>query len=88
MSLEEHDELSRRCPPLGGAVPFYYCRTVNSKLPCQRIVQCWSIKFDVEGWLTENYSQEEIEKALTPDTRSRLQKILEIVDKVKSGREK
>jgi len=87
MSLEEHDELNCRCPPLGGAVPFYYCRTMNKKLPCQRIFQCWGNKFDVQKWLTENYSQAEIEQALTPDNRSRLQKILEIVDKVKSGRE-
>lgn len=74
--LDEHDDKTRRCPPLGGPVPFKYCRTVNAKLPCRRILECWGAKFDVVGWLEENYTDDEIRRAMTPDARSRLDKIL------------
>ncbi len=86
--IDEHDDLSRRCPPLGGPVPFKYCRTMNRKLPCQRIVQCWGPKFNVIEWLKENYSPEQIEQALTPDTRSRLDKILETAHETSSKKDK
>jgi len=74
--LEEHDDKTRRCPPLGGPVPFKYCRKVNDQLPCHRILECWSAVFDVVGWLKGNYTEEELRRAMTPDDRSRLDKIL------------
>lgn len=76
--LEEHDKLSRRCPPLGGEVPFLYCRTVNMKLPCKRIEQCWSLKFEVSEWLEKNFTPEQLEKTFSSDEHSRIQKILKI----------
>lgn len=77
---EQYDELSRRCPSLGGPVPFKYCRTVNRKLPCLKILQCWGGKIDIPLFLEKNYSEEELEKAFTPDTRTRVQKIVQIAE--------
>ncbi len=81
--IDEHDDKSRRCPPLGGPVPFKYCRTVNNKLPCHRILECWGAKFDVAEWLKENYTDNEIRQSMTPDGRSRLDKILRAAHEAK-----
>ena len=66
---------------LGGSVPFNYCRSMNTKLPCQRLGPCWQRKLNVEKFLEENYSTEELEKAFTKDPRNRIQKIVELAEK-------
>ena len=80
---EEHDELNIRCPQLGGPVPFYYCRTMNTKLPCARIIVCWEGELDIGAFLKNNYSEEELEKAFKPDPRTRVQKIIQIAEEAR-----
>jgi len=82
--IDEYDDLERRCPQLGGPVPFKYCRTMNEKLPCRRVIECWGIKFDAPEWLSKNYTPEQVEQAFTPDTRTRIDKILEIAHEARS----
>ena len=81
--IEEHDKLERRCPSLGGPVPFYYCRTMNHKLPCARIIQCWGAKLDMQAFLETNYSEEDLKSAFEPDPRTRVQKIIQIAEEAR-----
>ena len=81
--IEEHDALIIRCPQLGGEVPFHYCRTVNEDLPCRKITLCWEFRIEITKFLNENYTIDQIQRALAPPTKSRLETILEFVEKAK-----
>jgi hypothetical protein len=81
--IEEHDALIMRCPMLGGEVPFHYCRTVNEDLPCRKIIICWEFRIEIGHFLNEHYSFDQIQRALAPPTKTRLDTILELIEKAK-----
>jgi len=85
--IEENDTLIIRCPQLGGEVPFSYCRTVNEDLPCRRIIICWEFRFEIAKFLSEHYSIDQIQRAFAPPTKSRLETLLELIEKAKKIKE-
>jgi hypothetical protein len=85
--IEEHDTLIIRCPILGGEVPFQYCRTINEDLPCRKIIICWEFRIEIGKFLGENYSFDQIQRALAPPTKTRIETILELVEKAKNIKE-
>lgn len=87
LMIEEHDALVIRCPQLGGEIPFRYCRTVNENLPCRRIVVCWEFRVEISKFLSEHYSVDQIQCALAPSAKSRLDTILEMIEKAKETKE-
>ncbi|MEW6375593.1 MAG: hypothetical protein AB1502_07355 [Thermodesulfobacteriota bacterium] len=82
--IEEHDELILRCPMLGGEVPFHYCRTMNEDLPCRRIMVCWEFRIEISKFLSEYYTIEQIQRALAPSSKTRVETILELIEKAKN----
>ena len=85
--IEAHDALFIRCPQLGGEIPFHYCRTVNEELPCGRILACWEFRIEISKFLNEHYSFEQIERAFAPPTKTRIETILELIEKAKRTKE-
>ena len=85
--IEEHDALMTYCPQLGGEVPFKYCRTVNESLPCRRVIVCWEFRLEISKFLGEHYSIDQIQRALAPPTKTRMETILELVEKAKKAKE-
>lgn len=85
--IEENDALIIRCPSLGGEVPFQYCRTVNEDLPCRRIIICWEFRIEIGKFLNEHYSIDEIQRALAPPARTRVETLLELIEKAKKIKE-
>jgi len=85
--IEEHDALIIYCPQLGGEIPFRYCRMVNEDLPCRKIMVCWEFRIEISKFLTKHYSFEQIEHALAPPTKTRLDTILELIEKAKQIKE-
>jgi hypothetical protein len=85
--IEEHDALIIYCPQLGGEIPFRYCRMVNEDLPCRRIMVCWEFRIEISKFLTNHYSFEQIEHALAPPTKTRIDTILELIEKAKKIKE-
>jgi hypothetical protein len=85
--IEEHDALVIRCPQLGGEVPFRYCRTVSEDLPCRRMMVCWEFRIEISKFLSEYYSMDQIQCALTPSNKTRLDTILELIEKAKKVKE-
>ncbi|OGP68619.1 MAG: hypothetical protein A2169_15520 [Deltaproteobacteria bacterium RBG_13_47_9] len=81
--IEEYDALIIRCPQLGGEVPFGYCRTVNEDLPCRRIMVCWEFRIEISKFLSDHYSIEQIQRALAPPTKTRIETILELIEMAK-----
>jgi hypothetical protein len=85
--IEEYDALIIRCLQLGGEVPFKYCRTMNEDLPCRRMMACWEFRMEISKFLAEHYSIDQIQRALAPPTKTRLESILELVEKAKKIKE-
>ncbi len=81
--IEEYDALIIRCPQLGGEVPFGYCRTVHEDLPCRSIMVCWEFRIEISTFLGEHFSVDQIQRALTPPAKTRLDTILDLVEKAK-----
>ena len=85
--IEEHDASIIRCPMLGGEVPFQYCRTVNEDLPCRKIIICWEFRIEIGKFLNENYSVEQIQRALAPPSKTRIETLIELIEKAKQLKE-
>ena len=81
--IEEYDDLIMYCPQLGGEIPFKYCRTVNDDLPCRRIMVCWEFRIEISKFLGEHYSIDKIQRALAPPTKTKVDTILELIEKAK-----
>jgi hypothetical protein len=86
-NIEKHDGLTIwRCPPLGGPVPFRHCRRSGAEsLPCRRLPECWADKIDAGDFIASNYSPEQIETAFGLPQKTRLDTILETLDKTVGG---
>ena len=85
--IEEHDGLMIYCPQLGGEIPFRYCRTVNEGLPCRKILVCWEFRVEISRFLSEHYSFNQIRRALEPPTKTRIETMLELIEKAKRIKE-
>ncbi len=85
--IEAYDSQIIRCPQLGGEVPFKYCRTLNEDLPCRKIIICWEFRLAIAQFLSDHYSLDQIQKALAPPTKTRMETILELVEKAKKIKE-
>ena len=81
--VEEYDALIIRCPQLGGEIPFQYCRTVNENLPCRKILICWEFRIEISKFLCDHYPADQIQCFLAPPSKSKLDTILELVEKAK-----
>ncbi len=73
---KSRDQLQQYCRSLGHRVPFKYCSSLNTNLPCRSILDCWNEVFAVEDYIQNSYSKEEIAFILQPAKP----KILQIYD--------
>jgi hypothetical protein len=48
---------------------------------------CWEFRIEISRFLTDHYSFEQIEHALAPPTKTRLDTILELIEKAKKIKE-
>ena len=81
-----YDDLTARCPMLGHLVPFTYCRAPGSDVPCRRIMDCWHERIDIETYLKDILTPEEMEQVKAPPKPKVLQ-LMELVQKAKGNKE-
>jgi hypothetical protein len=82
-SLDHHDALEMwRCTQLGGPVTFNYCRRMNQGLPCRQLKQCWQERMDVESYVQDNFTPEEIQEAFAEKAPGRMGYVFDILQKV------
>jgi len=67
---------------LGHLVSFTYCMAPGSDLPCRKILDCWHARIDIEAYLGENFTQDEIKTIIAPPQQKVVQ-LLELVNRVK-----
>jgi len=53
VSYDAFDAIEVRCPRLGGAVTFGYCRSEHDGLPCDRALLCFELAFPVEAYFRQ-----------------------------------
>lgn len=86
MTIDAHDKCNIRCRMLGHEVNFSYCRQVGSDLPCRKILDCWFETFDVQTFLNQHYTAEQIQKILQPP-RPKLTSIVELIRQAQQNAE-
>lgn len=64
--ITQFDEYERYCRQLGHAVPFHYCRQMATGLPCRHIVGCWREEIEVEPFIREHYTPEQLARIFQP----------------------
>ena len=72
------------CSQLGMLVEFSYCASMNENLPCRNIIGCWRTRTDIMAFLKDKFSEEELRKVFCGPPKSRLDRIIESVEKEKS----
>jgi hypothetical protein len=82
---EQYDTREGYCRMLGHILSFRYCRVMNTGLPCHNILNCWFERFDVETFVAENYSEEELQNIFKPP-KMKIATMIEVVGKA-TGRE-
>jgi len=81
----QYDDRAMRCPRVGGEVNFRFCRFENNMLPCRFIVGCWQGQMDIEAFLDEQYSQEELDSIFTPP-RPKMETLVDLMEKAKKAK--
>lgn len=80
--IEQHDDKQMRCPRVGGEVTFRFCRFENNMLPCRFIAGCWRMQLDINGFLAEHYSEEELDRIFVPP-KPKMESLLDLMEKVR-----
>ncbi len=81
--MEQYDSLEIRCRLLGHQVPFRYCRSSNEDLPCRRIMDCWWERIEIEAYLKEHFTQEELNRSVFVTPKSKIASLIELIEKAK-----
>jgi len=84
---EQYDDKAMRCPRVGGEVNFRFCRFENNMLPCRFIVGCWQGQIDIEAFLDEQYSEEELDSIFAPP-RPKMEALVDLMEKAKKAKQR
>ncbi len=82
--IEQHDDKTIRCPRIGGEVNFRYCRCENNMLPCGWIAGCWRMRIDINKFLEDHYSNEELNRVFALP-RPKIEGLLNLIEQAKKG---
>jgi hypothetical protein len=80
--IKAYDDNMIRCPRVGGEVNFKFCRTENNMLPCRWIVGCWQRRIEINNFLEDHYSNEELTQIFSPP-KPKIESLLSLVEKAK-----
>jgi hypothetical protein len=83
--IEMYDSLETRCRVLGHQVPFHYCRSSNGNLPCRKIVDCWWERVEIEVYLKDHFTPEELNRSVFAKPKSKIVSLVELVERAKKN---
>ena len=78
--VNQYDHLECRCRILGQQVTFHYCRTAENNLLCGKIADCWFERIDIEKFLKENYTADDIGRLKKP-VKPKVHSLLDLIKK-------
>ena len=86
MSSSDPRDRTRRCPRLGGPVPFHYClKAEKGEQICFKVVDCWWQYFDVVGYLRKQMTAEELAALVENRPRPKMTSIMELIAKARQN---
>jgi len=85
--IEQYDHKTLRCPRVGGEVNFRYCRFENNMLPCRWIVGCWEMYIDINTFLEDHYTKEELDRVFELP-KPKIQSLVGLIEKAKEVKKK
>ncbi len=78
---QNHDHLERRCPRLGGLIPFGYCRKHGGDgLPCGKLLDCWWEYFDIQAYVDDVYPEEVIDKIFAAKPKPKITSLIDLIE--------
>jgi hypothetical protein len=78
-------KLERRCPRLGGAVPFKYCMVSGEdRQPCFKVVDCWWETFDIVRYLQDNLPEDQFNQLMRARPRPKIASLVELIEQAKN----
>ena len=81
-------KLERRCPRLGGPVPFKYCMSADDEnQPCFKVIDCWWETFDIVRYLQDNLPQDQFNRLMDKRPRPKIASLVELIEKARSRKE-
>lgn len=80
--MEQNDDKTIRCPRMGGQVNFRFCRFENNLLPCRWIAGCWQMQMDINKFLADHYSKEELDRICIPP-KPKIESLMDLIEKAK-----
>jgi hypothetical protein len=82
--VKEKNPLERRCPRLGGSVPFSYCKKGGEdQQPCFKIIDCWWETFDVVRYLKDNLPEDQFNQLMDTRPRPKIASLVELIEQAK-----
>jgi hypothetical protein len=81
----QYDSLEIYCPQLGMMLTFNYCRRAQAPLPCRNLVGCWEERLPVDSFLGEAFSRADLEAAFGGLPKTRMERILDCLTRIKEN---
>jgi hypothetical protein len=67
---------------LGGEISFKYCETCgDNNLPCRKITDCWQETFDIERYLKDALTKEELDAVISSKNYSKISTVIAASEK-------
>ena len=78
---ESKDHLEQRCPGLGGAASFGYCRiSGENDTACWKIFDCWWERFDVVGHLKKCMPEDKFSMIVNARPKPKMVSLVELIE--------
>ena len=82
----KYDQQQKYCRKLGHFLNFDYCRREELNYPCRAIRSCWMENFDIDQFLNDNFSKNDISYLFTP-APPKMSRIVELISAVQQKSE-
>ncbi|MBW2410818.1 MAG: hypothetical protein JRF72_13545 [Deltaproteobacteria bacterium] len=80
--------MERRCPRLGGPVPFNYCLDAGKDQQlCFKIIDCWWETFDIVRYLQDNLPEDQFARLMQARPRPKIASLVELIEQAKSRKD-
>ncbi|MDX9785503.1 MAG: hypothetical protein RBT11_01915 [Desulfobacterales bacterium] len=82
---ESKDKNERRCPRLGHAVSFKYCRTSGDGVEaCFKLIDCWWEDFDIVRFIRENFPEDRVARLMKAAPKPKAVQLLDLIAQAQS----
>ena len=81
-------KLERRCPRLGGPVPFKYCMFAGEEnQPCFKVIDCWWETFDIVRYLKDKLTEDQFIRLRDSRPGPKIASLVELIEKTNTRQE-